>query len=77
MHTYCCICSSEPGVAKLLMEAGADVNAKSGKAVTPIIVAAAKGHAEVLKLLAQHPKIELWHQVSTLFISICSTLTHQ
>ena len=47
----------------MLMNAGADVNAKTEKGVTALIIAAAKGHVDVLKVLSQHPKTELWHQV--------------
>jgi ankyrin repeat protein len=45
------------------MNAGADVNAKTEKGVTALMIAAAKGHVDVLKVLSQCPTKELWHQV--------------
>ncbi len=37
--------------AKALIEAGADVNAKHGDGVTPLLLAAREGQAETVKLL--------------------------
>ena len=47
----------------MLMNAGADVNAKSEKGVTALMIAAVKGHVEALRILSQCPTLELWHQV--------------
>lgn len=49
--------------AKVLVDAGADVNSRSIKEDTPLMVAAAVGHYPVLKYLLQHPQIDLCAQV--------------
>ena len=44
-------------IVKLLLEAGADVNAKAyvgGKDYTPLSIAKEKGHSEIVKLLKEH-----------------------
>lgn len=45
-------------VVKLLLEAGADVNEKTGGGFTPLILAAENGHVEVVDLLMKKPAIE-------------------
>ena len=42
---------------------GADVNSKNAKGVTPLIIAAVKGHYSVLRKLANNPNIRLHEQV--------------
>ena len=56
-------CSDEDEAAKLLMDAGANVNSRNQKGATPLIIAAVKGHYSVLRLLASHPSILLHEQV--------------
>ena len=50
-------------MAKLLIDAKAHVNARNKRDVTPLIVAAVKGHISVLRLLVAHPEIHLSDQV--------------
>ena len=57
------IVSDEDEVAKLLLDAKADVNSKNGKGATPLIIAAVKGHHSVLRILASHSDIKLHEQV--------------
>jgi hypothetical protein len=48
-----------PDMVGLLIENGADVNAVGGDRVTPLMQAAARGHAETVKLLLDaHPDLE-------------------
>lgn len=63
LHLHCLHYSCEAEAAVMLMNAGADVNAKTEKGVTALMIAAAKGHVDVLKVLSQCPTKELWHQV--------------
>ena len=49
--------------AKLLLDAGADVNCRNAKDNTPLMVAAALGHHNVLKLLIAQPNIDINAQV--------------
>lgn len=55
--------SDEDEVAKLLLDRGAKINALNGKGVTPLIIAAVKGHCSVLRVLANHPDIRIHEQV--------------
>ena len=57
--------SDEDESAKLLIDAGANVNSKNHKGATPLIIAAVKGHYSVLRILANHPNILLCDQVAT------------
>lgn len=49
--------------AKLLVGAGADVNSRNAKDNTPLMVAAALGHYNILKFLIAQPNIEVNAQV--------------
>ena len=49
--------------AKLLLDAGADVNSKNAKDNTPLMVAAALGHYSVLRFLIDQPNINVNAQV--------------
>ena len=55
--------SDEDEVAKLLLDRGAKINTLNGKGATPLIIAAVKGHYSVLRILANHPSIQLHEQV--------------
>ena len=67
---YMCLqYSDEDEIAKMLIDAGAKVNSKNHKDATPMIIAAVKGHTSVLRILANHPDIELSAQVSLEFPS--------
>lgn len=55
--------SDEDDAAKLLIDAGASVNSKNLRGATPLIIAAVKGHYSVLRILANHPNIQLHEQV--------------
>ena len=57
-------CRDESEVAKLLIEAGADVNGKNHKGTSAIIIAAVKGNQSVLRILASNPNIRLNDQVT-------------
>ena len=46
------------------MGAGADVNARNGRGTTPLAVAAATGHCDVLKIFIEHPHAGLNVQVN-------------
>ena len=48
----------------MLLDAGADVNCRDGVENTATMVAAAVGHNEVLRILANHPQVDLNAQVS-------------
>ena len=55
--------SKSPECAKLLLGAGVDVNCKNAKDNTPLMVAAALGHYNVLKLLVTQTNIDVNAQV--------------
>jgi ankyrin repeat protein len=57
-------------VAEVLINAGADVNAKGYNGNTPLILAANGGHTGVARLLLNHPNISIHDQVS------CSAATY-
>jgi len=48
----------------LLIDSGASVNSKNLRGATPLIIAAVKGHYSVLRILANHPNIQLHEQDS-------------
>lgn len=50
--------------AKLLLDAGANANSKTPVGMTPLFVAIARGAIDVLKVLVNHPTIDLSAQVS-------------
>ena len=55
--------SNNADAAKLLLDAGANVNAVNGHGATPITLAAAQGHCEVLEVLVSHHGANLNYQV--------------
>ena len=50
-------------MAKLLVDGGADVNIRDDDGVAPLAVATACGHMDVLKVLLDHPDIDVDTQV--------------
>ena len=56
--------SNQEQATEVLLDAGADVNCRDGVENTAIMVAGALGHYEVLRILANHPQIDLNAQVS-------------
>jgi len=55
---------SNSGVAaKLLLDGGADVNTKNWEGQTPLALASALGHYNVLELIVTHPKVQVNVQV--------------
>ena len=60
-----------PVAAKLLIEAGADVNVKEFRGVTPIMMAAALGHAETLEAILASPVANVNIQVSVVAAILC------
>ena len=48
------MCQSFPDVARLLLEHGADLNARTNDGRTPSYIAAACGMAEVVRVLLEH-----------------------
>ena len=56
--------SDENEATQLLIDHGAKVNSTNKKGATPLIIAAVKGHHSVLRILANHPQIQLHVQVS-------------
>lgn len=61
---HLCAYSDEDEAAKLLIDVGANVNSKNLKGATPLVIAAVKGHYSVLRLLVNHPSIQLHEQDS-------------
>ena len=59
-----CTSSDENEATQLLIDHGAKVNSTNKKGATPLIIAAVKGHHSVLRILANHPQIQLHVQVS-------------
>ena len=55
--------SNQPEAAKLLLDAGANINCKNRKGNTPLMIAGAVGHYTLLAVLANHPKIDLQAEV--------------
>ena len=47
----------------MLIEAGANVNSRNKRDVTPLIVAGVKGHVSVVRVLVAQPNIRLSDQV--------------
>jgi ankyrin repeat protein len=58
-YTYTCMHRNEKGAAAVLLEAGADPNLQTETGLSPIAVAIHKESADVVELLANHPKIDL------------------
>ena len=50
-------------MARLLLDAGADINCRNSKKNTPLMISGAVGHYKVLKVLTEHEKLDLNAQV--------------
>ena len=59
--------SDEDEATQLLIDHGANLNSLNKKGATPLIIAAVKGHHSVLRILANHPQIQLHQQVSSTY----------
>ena len=57
-------------MAKLLVDGGADVNVRDDSGVAPLAVAVACGHTDVLKVLLDHPDIDVDTQVY-MYMYVC------
>ena len=55
--------SNQDDAAKLLLDAGADVNCKNAVGIFPLTLCTALGNYRVMKLFANHPKVNLHNQV--------------
>ena len=51
-------------IVEALLTAGANVNAKNNKGITPLMIAAAKGQQKVTKMLLKRPTIDPQQQVN-------------
>ncbi len=49
-------CSNNGAAARLLLDAGANVNAENGRGASSITLAASQGHDDVLLVLLSHPE---------------------
>jgi ankyrin repeat protein len=59
-----CINSNEDEAAKLLLDSGANVNSRNERQLTPLMITAVKGHVSTMKILMDHPDIDLTVQDS-------------
>ena len=50
-------------IVKLLLNAGANVNAKNKKGITPLMIAVAKGHQKAAMVFLKQPNIDPQQQV--------------
>ena len=58
--------SDEDEAAQVLLDNGANVNARSRRGLTALNISAAKGNISVLKVLLKHPNIDIHVQVISL-----------
>ena len=65
--TICCLYSKSLECAKLLLDAGVDVNCRNAKDNTPLMVAAALGHYSILKFFIAQANIDINAQVHVTF----------
>ena len=65
------LCSGYSEAAEVLINAGADVNAKGYNGNTPLILTANAGHTHIAKLLLKHPDIKI-HEV----VCLCNIHVH-
>ena len=63
-YTVCFPCRNQPEAARLLLDAGADINCKNLKGNTPLMIASALGHDSLLEMLANHPEINVQAEVA-------------
>ena len=56
--------SNQEQATEVLLDAGADVNCRDIMENTSLMIAAAVGHYRVLRILANHPQVDLHAQVS-------------
>ena len=64
VNYHCSLCSNHCEAAKILIEAGSDVNAKGETGLTPVHIAAALGYSRLLKLLLDNPSCKVDARVS-------------
>lgn len=50
-------------MARILLDAGADVNSRDSRGVTALSIAAAVGHQDIMKVLAFYPGVDVNVQV--------------
>ena len=55
--------SDQDDAAKLLLDAGADINYKNAVGIFPLKLCTTLGNYKVLRLLANHPRVNLHNQV--------------
>lgn len=56
--------SESIGILEHLLNAGANVNVKNTKGMTPLMIAVAKGHKKITKVLLKQPSIDPQQQVN-------------
>ena len=72
---FCIINRDREEIIELLLNAGANINTKNKKGITPLMIASAKGQTKVMKLFLKRLNIDLQQQV--LFNSIiCEFVNH-
>ena len=65
--------SGSTEASEVLINAGADVNAKGHNGNTPLILAAHGGHTSIARLLLGHPNIKI-HEVVFTIITLISCI---
>ena len=58
-YAYMSHCSGSTEATEILIDAGADVNAKGCNGNTPLILAANRGHTSIIRLLLRHQNIRI------------------
>ena len=58
-------------VTEMLVDTGADVNAKGYNGYTPLILAANGGHTSIIRMLLRHPNINI-HEVVCMHYTLCT-----
>ena len=62
-HCFAGVSSNHSAVAEVLLEGGADINARDWEGGTALTVATNCGHLDVLRILLKHPNVDLDTQV--------------
>ena len=62
------LCSNHYQAAKVLLDAGSDVNAKGSIGITPVHVAAGLGFARVLELFLEQPNCNINAEVQCMYM---------